>query len=89
MSVCPSPIKNGADAGRCISTLRASRQPPVNASSLAQQAHISRDTLYRLLKGEDVSLATLLALLRTLGYELQAIPAQPPTLDQASQYFGL
>jgi probable addiction module antidote protein len=50
------------------------------AKSIAEKAHISRTTLYKLCSGSaNPELKTILSLLHTLGYELRVTKRDPPT----------
>lgn len=58
------------------------------ATDIAAHAGRSRDILYRLERGEDLTVSALLDLLRGMGFALRLEPARLPTLEEMSQRFA-
>lgn len=56
-------------------------------SKIAERAGRSRDILYRLESGKDISVNALLDLLRATGHAIQIVPAGLPTMDQMRSMF--
>lgn len=85
-------IKNTTDLGYLVKQLRQSGSPSgskMSAQALADQAGVSRDTIARIERGEDVSLSTALRVLRVFSLGLNAAPVTWPTLASAKQHFKL
>ena len=59
------------------------------AHTLAELAGVSRDTIFRIERGEDVSFSTAMAVLRVFGLGLSAAPVDWPTLENARSYFNV
>jgi len=69
--------------------LKAHRQQRgLTAVDVAARAGRSRDILYRLERGEDVTVSALLDILRALDLSLALQPAGLPTLDEMQRRFG-
>jgi HTH-type transcriptional regulator / antitoxin HipB len=74
------------DLGTAIQAARkASRQ---KATDIARRSGRARSVLYRLERGEDVTVASLLDILRSMGLGLRLAPAAPPTLEDVRRRFG-
>lgn len=56
-------------------------------SKIAERAGRSRDILYRLESGRDISVSALLDLLRATGHAIQIVPTGLPTMDQMRAMF--
>ena len=56
-------------------------------SRIAERAGRSRDILYRLESGKDISVSALLDLLRATGHAIQIVPTGLPTMDQMRAMF--
>ena len=56
-------------------------------SKIAERAGRSRDILYRLESGKDISVSALLDLLRATGHAIQIVPTGLPTMDQMRAMF--
>lgn len=56
-------------------------------SKIAERAGRSRDILYRLENGKDISMSALLDLLRATGHAIQIVPAGLPSMDQMRSMF--
>ena len=55
--------------------LEAARQATgLTRKALTEQAGVSRQAVYRLLKGDDVQVSTLLAVMDVLGLDLATVP---------------
>lgn len=59
----------------------------MTAHTLAELAGVSRDTIFRIERGEDISFSTAMAVLRVFGLGLSAAPVFWPTLNTAQQHF--
>lgn len=69
--------------------LKAQRQRQgLTAVDVAARAGRSRDILYRLERGEDVTVSALLDILRALGLSLALQSAGLPTLAEMQRRFG-
>ena len=55
---------------------------------MAARAGRSRDILYRLERGEDVTVSALMDFLRALGLSLSLQPAGLPTLEEMQRRFA-
>lgn len=83
-------LKNQLDLGHLVRTQRLAAGPrggKMTTQSLADLAGVSRDTIVRMERGEDVSFATAMAVLRVFGLGLCAAPVEWPTLATAHKYF--
>jgi len=58
------------------------------ATDIARHAGRSRDILYRLERGDDITVSALLDLLRAMGFSIRLEPARLPTLDEMTQRFA-
>ncbi|MEO6276980.1 helix-turn-helix transcriptional regulator [Roseateles sp.] len=75
-----------ADLG---TALKAHRQEHgLTAVDVAARAGRSRDILYRLERGEDVTVSALMDILRALGLSLALQPAGLPTLEEMQRRFA-
>ena len=73
------------DLGQTVKSLRTKKG--ISSTTLCQQADISRDTLYRLEKGEDVNVSSLFKVLAALGLYVALRGPEPPELEQAPAFF--
>ncbi|MCZ8017041.1 MAG: helix-turn-helix transcriptional regulator [Limnobacter sp.] len=83
-------LKNQLDLSALVRRQRLQAGPKggkMTAQMLAEQAGVSRDTIFRIERGEDVSFSTAMAVLRVFGLGLSAAPVHWPTLNTAQQYF--
>ena len=80
------PIRTLSDLGARVAQAR--KADGNTATSIARQANRSRDILHRLERGEDVSVSSLLDILRAIGVRLELTPARPPTLDEVKERFA-
>ena len=83
-------LKNQLDLATLVRTQRlqaGAKGGKMTAQMLAEQAGVSRDTIFRIERGEDVSFATAMRVLRVFGLGLNAAPVQWPTLETAQTYF--
>lgn len=64
--------RGSGDLGRAFRTIRKSASE--TQAGLAESSAASRSTIQRLEQGEDVSQATVIALLAELGYEVVLVP---------------
>ena len=58
------------------------------ATDIARRSGRARNVLYRLERGDDVTVASLLDILRSMGLGLRIEPATPPTLDDVRRRFA-
>lgn len=83
-------LKNQLDLAALVRTQRLQGGPKggkMTAQTLADRAGVGRDTIFRIERGEDVSFATAMRVLRVFGLGLSAAPIQWPTLETAQTYF--
>ncbi|HEX4975055.1 MAG TPA: helix-turn-helix transcriptional regulator [Pseudomonadales bacterium] len=83
-------LKNQLDLATLVRTQRLQAGPKggkMTAHTLADLAGVSRDTIFRMERGEDVSFSTAMAVLRVFGLGLSAAPVEWPTLETAQTYF--
>lgn len=83
-------IKNTTDLAVLLKALRQNGGPQgrkMPAHTLAQLAGVSRDTIFRMERGEDVSFDTALRVLRVFEVGLKAAQVEWPTLGNAAQHF--
>lgn len=76
-----------SDLGQQIKTLRQASD--LGTVEIADRSGRSRDVLYRLEQGRDVSVSSLLALLQVLGHAIQIVPAGRPTLEEMRRRFAV
>lgn len=82
MDILRLPVDLGA-------ALKAHRQQKgLTAVDVAARAGRSRDILYRLERGEDVTVSALMDILRALDLSLSLQPAGLPTLDEMQRRFA-
>ena len=81
-----NPIRTLADLGARVALAR--KTAGITATAAARQSKRSRDILHRLERGEDVSVSSLLDILRAIGYQIELTPARLPTLAEARQRFS-
>ena len=83
-------LKNQLDLAALVRTHRLQAGPTggkMTAHMLAEMAGVSRDTIFRIERGEDVSFSTAMAVLRVFGMGLSAAPVEWPTLNSAQEHF--
>jgi DNA-binding phage protein len=85
MSYTSPPIRTLADLAQAVQHARETQA--LTATVVARRAGRSRDILYRLERGDDVSVSSLLDLLQAMGHQLALVPSRLPTLDEARERF--
>ena len=83
-------LKNLLDLATLVRNQRLKAGPKggkMTAQTLADLAGVSRDTIFRIERGEDVSFATTLRVLRVFELGLSAAQIEWPTLETAQTYF--
>lgn len=75
-----------ADLGAALKAHR--QQQGLTAVDVAVRAGRSRDILYRLERGDDVTVSALMDILRAQGLSLALQPAGLPTLDKMQRRFA-
>lgn len=83
-------LKNQLDLAVLVRSQRLRANPKggkITAQNLAELAGVSRDTIFRIERGEDVSFSTAMTVLRVFGLGLSAAPVNWPTLETAQNYF--
>ena len=83
-------IKNTTDLANLVKTLRLQAGPTggkISAQALAELAGVSRDTVSRIERGEDVSFSTALRVLRVFALGLNAAPVPWPDMATAQRHF--
>jgi HTH-type transcriptional regulator / antitoxin HipB len=86
MSSMMDKLRLPQDLGRAIREHRRSRK--LKAVEVARHAGRSRDVLHRLEQGGDVSVASLMDLLRAMDLCIRLEPAGLPTLEEMQRRFG-
>lgn len=86
MSRTMDTLRLPADLGAALKAHR--QQQGLTAVDVATRAGRSRDILYRLERGEDVTVSALMDILRAQGLSLALQPAGLPTLDEMQRRFG-
>lgn len=79
-------IRLPTDLGHTVRTERKQRR--LRATDIARHSGRSRDVLNRLERGEDVTVSSLLDILRAMGLCLRIEPAGLPTLEEMQQRFA-
>ena len=85
-------LKNLLDLASLVRTQRLQAGPnggKLTAQALAELAGVSRDTIFRIERGEDVSFDTAMRVLRVFGLGVSAEQVQWPTLETAQLYFKI
>jgi DNA-binding phage protein len=60
----------------------------LKAVEVARRSGRSRDILHRLEGGQDVSVSSLLDILRAMNLSLSLVPAGTPTMEEVRERFG-
>jgi transcriptional regulator with XRE-family HTH domain len=79
-------LRTLSDIGSAVERLR--NDSLLSTVEIAKRSGRSRDVLHRLERGQDVSLSSLVAILRVLGHAIEIVPAGRPTLDEMSRRFA-
>ncbi|HLT05735.1 MAG TPA: helix-turn-helix transcriptional regulator [Pseudomonas sp.] len=82
----PLPLRTLDDLGQAVRDLRL--QQGRRAVQVARQSGRSRDLLYRLESGGDITVSALLDILQAMDCALRIEPAGLPTLDEMRQRFA-
>lgn len=85
MSFIMDKIKTTQMLGAAFHRMRS--EAGLRPSKIAERAGRSRDILYRLESGKDISVSALLDLLRATGHAIQIVPTGLPTMDQMRAMF--
>lgn len=85
MSFIMDKIKTTQMLGAAFHRMRS--EAGLRPSKIAERAGRSRDILYRLESGKDISVSALLDLLRATGQAIQIVPTGLPTMDQMRAMF--
>lgn len=86
MSCMKDNIRLAGDLGTAIRQAR--KEAGLKATDVARDAGRSRDVLHRLERGDDVTVASLMDILRAMGLVLRIEKAGLPTLAEMQQRFG-
>jgi transcriptional regulator with XRE-family HTH domain len=86
MSIIMDKLRTLQDVGEAFSRHR--RKSKLSATKIAAQAGRSREILYRLERGEDLTVSALLDLLRAAGLAIQFTSAGLPTLEEMRERFS-
>lgn len=78
-------IKTPQMLGIAFRTMRS--EASFTPTQIAARSGRSRDILYRLEAGKDISVSALLDLLRATGHAIQIVPAGIPTMEQMRAMF--
>ncbi|MES3001232.1 MAG: helix-turn-helix transcriptional regulator [Pseudomonadota bacterium] len=85
MSDMSDKLRSSTELGNAIRDLRM--QQKISATELAQRSGRSRDLIWRLESGRDVSSSALFDVLRVLGSALQVTAPGLPTLEEMRERF--
>jgi len=80
-------IRVPADLGRAVHEAR--KTGPLKATAIAVRSGRARSVLYRLERGDDVTVASLLDILRAMGLTIRLEPLGMPTLEEVRSRFAL
>ena len=80
-------IRLPADLGRAVRQARKSGKQ--KATSIAERSGRARNVLYRLERGEDVTVSSLLDILRAMGLTIRLESLGMPTLDEVRRRFAV
>ncbi len=86
MSFMQDIIRNPNDLGSAVEAARKASH--LTAVELAERAGRARSLLYRLERGEDVTVASLLDLLRAMGLTIRLEPLALPSLAEVRRRFA-
>lgn len=78
-------IRLSSDLGAAIRQAR--KEAGLKATDIARDAGRSRDVLHRLERGDDITVASLMDILRAMGLVLRIEKAGLPTLAEMQQRF--
>lgn len=79
-------IRLPTDLGRAIHETR--KLGKLKATDIAKRSGRARNVLYRLERGEDVTVASLLDILRAMGMTLRLEPLGLPNLEEVRRRFS-
>lgn len=85
MSRIMDKIKTTQMLGTAFRAMRG--EAGLTPTQIAARSGRSRDILYRLEGGKDISVSALLDLLRATGHAIQIVPAGIPTIEQMRAMF--
>ena len=79
-------IRLPIDLGQAIQ--RARKEARLKATDIAARSGRARNVLYRLERGEDITVASLLDILRAMDLTIRLERLGMPTLEEVAQRFG-
>lgn len=79
-------IRLPTDLGKAVRLARKGAK--LKATAIAEQSGRARNVLYRLENGEDITVASLLDILRAMGLTIRLEPLGLPTLDEVRRRFA-
>ena len=79
-------IRVPADLGRAVHEAR--KTGPLRATAIAVRSGRARSVLYRLERGDDVTVASLLDILRAMNLTIRLEPLGMPTLEEVRSRFA-
>lgn len=79
-------IRLPIDLGQAIQ--RARKEGCLKATDIAARSGRARNVLYRLERGEDITVASLLDILRAMDLTIRLERLGMPTLEEVAQRFG-
>jgi DNA-binding phage protein len=80
-------IRVPTDLGHAVHQAR--KIGKLKATVIAQRSGRARNVLYRLERGEDVTVASLLDILRAMGLTIRLVPLGMPTLEEVRSRFAV
>ena len=86
MHLMQDTIRVPADLGRAIQQARKTGK--LKATLIAERSGRARNVLYRLERGEDITVSSLLDILRAMGLTIRLEPLGMPTLEEVRRRFA-
>jgi HTH-type transcriptional regulator/antitoxin HipB len=86
MSAIMDKIRLPSDLGDAIRHHRKTHK--LKASAIAEKSGRSRDTINRLERGEDVTVKSMMDILRAMGLAIRIEPAGMPSMSEMRERFG-
>ncbi len=86
MSVFMDNLRLPSDLGRAVKAHR--KKSRLKTTDIAAKSGRSRDVLHRLEQGQDVTLGSLMDILRAMDLSLRLVPAGLPSLEEMQRRFA-
>ena len=79
-------IRLPLELGRAVQ--RARKEGRLKATDIARRSGRARNVLYRLERGEDITVASLFDILRSMGLTIRLESLGMPSLEEVTERFG-